>query len=541
MATEEAARTRALLAALKCERTGCPCHKSARAGEGLTHCPAHADNSPSLKVSPPNQTVWPLLHCFAGCAHKDVLVALREQGLIPREVRFEVGGQRHYRHDSGAGHAKQMWWDKGASATAAPLYRAETLADLPSGTTVLVTEGETAAEAAVSLGFEAVATVCGAASVPTPEALAALRGFGIVLVPDNDDIGRRHMRRIAGELEALGIPYRRLEVPGLPEKGDLADYTGSEKDLAALVQSAQAWETEPTTAQAGSSPVGWTSFWESPRKADWLCEPLLPRGRRVVTYAAAKEGKSLLALDVAARLATGRPCLDRPGGEPVNVIYLDLEMTEDDLYERLTDMGYGPEDDLSHLFYYVLPKLPPLNKPEGGRELLTMATLHEAQLVVIDTTSAALDGPENDSEFMREFGRLTAMPLKSLGITVWRLDHAGKDVTKGQRGTSAKNDGEDLVWLLTASQGGVTLRATHRRQGWAPQNVNLVRLADPLRHERPAETWPPGTSELAGTLDALGIPLDASNRAARQMLKEHNKSASNETLSKALRWRRLRH
>ncbi len=47
-------------------------------------------------------------------------------------------------------------------------------------------------------------------------------------------------------------------------------------------------------------------------------------------------------------------------------LYLDCEMTPDDLRERLGDMGYGPGDDLEPLAYYSLPSLPPLDTPEGG-------------------------------------------------------------------------------------------------------------------------------------------------------------------------------
>ena len=53
-------------------------------------------------------------------------------------------------------------------------------------------------------------------------------------------------------------------------------------------------------------PIDWPSFWANDGpKADWLAEPILPAGRQVAIFSGAKVGKSLLALDIAAGLASG--------------------------------------------------------------------------------------------------------------------------------------------------------------------------------------------------------------------------------------------
>jgi len=214
-------------------------------------------------------------------------------------------------------------------------------------------------------------------------------------------------------------------------------------------------------------------------------------------------------------------------------------MTEDDLYERLSDMGFVPESDLSHLHYYLLPALPALDTPEGGEAVLSIARRHDAGLIIIDTTSRVLTGKKNDADTLRAFYQWTGLPLKADGRTVWRLDHSGKDMGKGQRGTSAKNDDVDLVWELTAREGGgLRLRATYRRQSWVPEVVDLVKLEDPLRHERAAESWPVGTVELAKLLDQLEIPLGHGNTLTRRVLKEHGKGARNEVIAAAIRYRK---
>lgn len=286
--------------------------------------------------------------------------------------------------------------------------------------------------------------------------------------------------------------------------------------------------------------VDWSTFWDADRRGeDWLVEPLLPRGKSIATFSPAGSGKSLLSVDVCARAATGRKVLDQPVGEPLRVCYFDLEMNEDDLVERLGDMGYGPDDDLGRLFYYLLPNLPPLDTEAGGAEIRAIADHHDADLVVIDTTSRVLAGPENDADTIRDYHRHTGRGLKADGRTVWRLDHAGKDLERGQRGTSAKNDDVDIVWRLTDRDGSaIKLRATKRRLSWVPETLDLVRLEGPLRHERGQDSWPAGTADAAKLLDSLDIPLDQGRQVTRRALKDAGHPMSNVVLAAALRWRR---
>ena len=86
---------------------------------------------------------------------------------------------------------------------------------------------------------------------------------------------------------------------------------------------------------------------------------------------AGKARKSLLMLYLASCLAVGRcPWTERPT-DPVVVAYLDLEMTEDDLLERVEDMGLAP-DQLGNLRYFLRPDLHRLDTPEGGKALLAL-------------------------------------------------------------------------------------------------------------------------------------------------------------------------
>jgi hypothetical protein len=274
--------------------------------------------------------------------------------------------------------------------------------------------------------------------------------------------------------------------------------------------------------------LDWAAFWAQKREeAEWLAEPILP-------------AKRLLALWLAAGLATGARLLSAPTA-PINVLYLDYEMTEDDLAERLENMGYGPHSDLSRLHYALLPSLPGLDEPEGGKAVVELARSVGAQLVVIDTFGRAVHGDENEADTVRAWYRWTGLNLKAEGRAFVRVDHAGKDLDKGQRGTSAKNDDVDVVWRL-ARQDGDTFRLTakKRRMSWVPEVVDIVMREDPhLAYGLlGGPSYPAGTKEVADTLDELGVPLTATRRVASDALKSAGNGARTLVVSAALKWRR---
>jgi hypothetical protein len=295
------------------------------------------------------------------------------------------------------------------------------------------------------------------------------------------------------------------------------------------------------TNPCAGSLISWDAFWTRERNTtDWLIEPLIARGRGHAIGASGKTGKSLLLLDATAARACGRPTLNQPASDPLNIVYFDMEMTEDDLQERLEDLGYGPDDDLTRFHYYLLPTLPPLDTDVGGQLVEQLVILHQAELAVFDTIGRLVAGNENDSDTYLGFYRHTGYRLKKLGCAYARLDHLGKDTTLGQRGSSAKNDDVDVVWQMTKTDDGIRLRGTHRRMSWVPETVNIARddNGDRLTHRVTDDVWPAKTKSTAAVLDSLDAPLDITRRAASQLLKDHGAKTRNETVSAALRYRR---
>ena len=281
-----------------------------------------------------------------------------------------------------------------------------------------------------------------------------------------------------------------------------------------------------------------TAFNRDHNEAEWVYPDVLARGRGHAVYAPHKGKKSLLTLYIAKELATGP--------QPVVVVYLDYEMSENDVIDRLEDMGHGPHSDLSRLHYALLPTLPPLDTAQGAKEFASLIDSVQGDwpdhhlAVVIDTISRAIRGEENSADTFRDFYRHTGTVLKRRGVTWVRLDHAGKDPGQGQRGSSGKGDDVDVVWKLTNTQNGVCLRRELSRMSWVPEKVTYRLTECPLAFTRLADDWPAGTGEIANILDRLEVPLDAKARDAATALKGIGEGRRTELVLAALRWRRER-
>lgn len=284
--------------------------------------------------------------------------------------------------------------------------------------------------------------------------------------------------------------------------------------------------------------IDWEDFFTKDRsEPEWLFEPVLARGRGHSIFAKGGSRKSLFTLWMATRLV-------RAGHV---VIYADYEMSEDDLYDRLTDMDCTDPDGLALLRYLLLPTLPPLNTAAGAQaigdvvDVVTAGHPGRHVAVVIDTISRAVVGEENSNDTIQEFYRHTGLALKQRGVTYLRLDHTGHE-GKHARGGSAKQDDVDVAWHLSETDDkGLKLAAGKRRMGWVPEEVFYAMRTDPVLEfvARP-RAWPAGVSGKAAELDACGVPLGASRKAARAALVAAGVTPGKNTLlGEALRFRRV--
>lgn len=167
--------------------------------------------------------------------------------LLYQVLRYEPEGEdktfRQRRPDGKGG------WTWNLDGTPRMLYR---LPDLAEADEVIICEGEKDVNRIRALGFTATTSPEGAGKWH-PEYSEHLTGKRVVLVPDNDPIGRKHMRQVGRSLVGQA-DVRWLDLPGLPEKGDFSDWldTFENKDDAAerlsfMINGAAPFE--PSTAE----------------------------------------------------------------------------------------------------------------------------------------------------------------------------------------------------------------------------------------------------------------------------------------------------
>lgn len=525
-----------------------------RSNQAMARCPAHEDRQASLSVSRGDKGV--VLHCHAGCDTRAITEALGlrmselfNEGPAPRE-RAEMVATYNYVDEMGEllyrvirysnkdfrqRAANGAWSVKGIRKV--PYRLPEVLDAIRRSETIWIAEGEKDVDALWKANAPATCN-SGGAGKWTPEHAQAIAGAAeVVIVADKDAAGTAHAKSVQASLEAVGVEATIVQAA---IGKDAADHLGAGKGLDEFVPLEAETAAEAPAEDGLPRPLDWAAFWaDDPSDAEWLCEPFLPKGRLTTIQSAPKAGKSLITLEVAVKMAMGVPVFHRPASEPMNVVYFDFEMTDNDLRERLVDMGIGPDDDLSHFHYYLLPSLPPADTPEGGKAILDICRRHEAELAVIDTMARVVAGEEQAADTYRSFYRWTAMHLKAEGITVLLIDHLGKDPTKGGRGSSEKAGYVDLVWQLSVGDGGMlTLKATHRRMGWVDEQLVIERKEMPLlAHvlER-KDVYPPGTKELVELCRRAEVTIDMTVSAACTKLKNAGTGRRKKDVAAALRW-----
>lgn len=287
---------------------------------------------------------------------------------------------------------------------------------------------------------------------------------------------------------------------------------------------------EPAPGDGLPRTLDWHSAYSGTAEdIDWLITDVLEQGANHVIYAPHKIGKSLLSQYWSAQLATsGR-----------RVLYIDLENSVSDIVERMRHMGHQP-GDLQQLHYLSFPSMAALDTVAGGATLVALAEKHQVELVVLDTTSRVVAGKENDSDTYRALYRYALVPLKAMGVTVLRLDHAGKDLTAGQRGSSAKGDDVDCVWLLVRhDEERYTLKCDAQRSGHYPLTVDLLKRDSPLRFERVIDPFSqPKVTAAIDQLDRLGVPEHAGRDTARAALAKAGIKVGTTTLTEAIKIRK---
>ncbi|MDQ3203376.1 MAG: hypothetical protein M3Q94_14645, partial [Pseudomonadota bacterium] len=169
------------------------------------------------------QMAWLETHGFKPEPVKQVEVAqysyADENGvLLFQVVRFEP---KDFRQRCPVGD-RWSWSVKGVRKVP---YRLPELLAAPEAT-VYIVEGEKDVNRLMDMGLLATCNAGGAGKW-SAELSEFFRGRRVVILPDNDEPGRKHAVKVSAALSSVGALVRVIYLPGLPEKGDISDWLGA--------------------------------------------------------------------------------------------------------------------------------------------------------------------------------------------------------------------------------------------------------------------------------------------------------------------------
>jgi hypothetical protein len=258
-----------------------------RNGEFRARCPAHggnSDNSLSIKEGDDGRA---LLACHAGCNLQEIVEAIglgvvdlfshngRPTSLSKAATRSasdrcpeetlttsDLPDGTYWEFTTPAGevlyiqlHKREYYrkvgenlWKKGLDGVSRVLYNLHELVDgVGSGKTIYHLEGPKDVETAREK-LDVVATTSGGVKTWRPEFKSFYVGADAVIVPDNDDEGRKYADTVARSIAPVASRVRVVALPGLPNKGDLTDWLELDghtpEEFFALCEAAQAYAPE---------------------------------------------------------------------------------------------------------------------------------------------------------------------------------------------------------------------------------------------------------------------------------------------------------
>ena len=157
--------------------------------------------------------------------------------LVLQAVRYEPRGFSQRQPDGKGG-----WINDAKGVPRLPYRLPELLEAIGKEQTIFVVEGEKDVDNLAEIGIVATCNVGGAKKWYAEHA-AFLKGADIIIIPDNDVVGRDHADQVTQSLAGIAARVRRLELPDLPAKGDVSDWLAAGGDAAklwALVEQAKA-------------------------------------------------------------------------------------------------------------------------------------------------------------------------------------------------------------------------------------------------------------------------------------------------------------
>jgi hypothetical protein len=197
----------------------------------------------------------------------------------------------------------------------------------------------------------------------------------------------------------------------------------------------------------------------------WLVKGLLPAVSFGLLSGQWGTGKTFQAFELSACLMTGQPYIGHRIKRQCGVMYVAAEGVSE-VRKRLEAMVAHKCGGLKRAPFRWFEIAPTLLGPNAIETLTAMAKQADASLqaefglplglIVIDTIAAsagyAMQGAESDSATGAALMRVLQQVARNCECMVLGVDHFGKNIDSGTRGTSAKEDASELVLVCLGNR-----------------------------------------------------------------------------------------
>ena len=379
-------------------------------------------------------------------------------------VRYEPPNfEKTFRQRRPDGHGGWIWNMEGIRLR---LYQES---ELHEAETVFIVEGEKDVETLKTHGIIATCNTGGAGKW-LDEHSPILAGKEVIILQDNDEAGRNHTAQVAASLDGYAAPIKIVELPDLPEKGDITDWLEAGNDIYKLWQLIRAApeylpqpESGPDTpapALDGSESVNPAA--EPPRPKlihfddlkdlpppEWLFDNLIHRNSFAMLVGEPGAKKTFIALDFALQLGQTEP-----------VIYIAAEGAGGVSQRIKAWEAHNPHIKNQ---CYLWPEALQLGEMSSIIKFLGETEPLKPSLIIIDTLArCALGLEENSSTDMGIFVNNCDLIKRQTGACVLVIHHMGKNGAT-ERGSGALKGACDTMLKATV-EGDLTKLACEKQK-----------------------------------------------------------------------------
>ena len=406
-----------------------------------------------------------------------------DQGEVRYQVRrFEPKTFRQCRPDGKGGWLFNM---DGVEALPYNLHYMITNPDAP----IFIVEGEKAAQRLTKLGLVAT-TSHGGAKKWQPVLNQYFAGRNVVVLADNDDAGREHADIVIGNLFGVAGRVKRVELDGLPAKGDVVDWLDSGKgleDLTAAVKSAATVAEAPAVEAEAVEVVNDNDgdyfdfvdedYLMNMPPIEWAVgqgdDGLITAHGLSMIYGPPGSGKSFISLDMALCQAHG---IDWQGIETKqgDVLYIAGEGVGG-LGKRVkawkSTHGLGTSGH-----FHMLPLAVNMRDQAEVEKLIRSIDRLDRKwtAVYIDTLARAMLGADENSSTESGLVISAADAIRNhVQCAVVFVHHSGKAAERGARGSSAILGAVDTSVVVSKDESYITMRVEKQKDAEPMADLTL--------------------------------------------------------------------